>query len=185
MKRKQIQLANLVHLVSSFRLDAIGYAEQWEDYEKYLQGIYQELCGELKIASIDERFLRYNWEGSFEEMPQTEEHNIPFNPQRINVIVPSLISNFNIRGDNRRVVLTYPKTYEGKQPLYQITLANAQQLKLIKVMPPLVKPFSGIGLIFEENGFKKLDELENNPSRGLIAIPSGELSIPASSMNYF
>jgi hypothetical protein len=186
-------LANLIHLNSGFEEDRISFeSEEHESDEGFVhpsamrdEQVVEEICAQLGISHISSRFIPYVWEGQYETLPWNEDHNVIFDPRLVNVIVPSTGNAMYIKGEGRKIVLTYPATYKGYQPFYFITCASEQQADGIRVLDPSVgNPFYGLERIFTQQGFESLPKLEDMDSAGILSVDPQFVIVPQSSDSY-
>jgi hypothetical protein len=187
-------LANLIEINNAYKSDEICFeAERFEHIKGYMhpaeermQQINEEICNELKISDISTKFIRYFWEGECDKLPWDAGHKLPFDPKLPNIIIPSTGDVIKVIGEHRKILLTFPATYEGKQPFYWITCSNSQQSENIRVLDPSIgKPFHGLEQAFTQEGFYSLPKLKDMKGAGTICVDPKQIIVPHSSLEYF
>lgn len=189
-------LANLIRLNDAAELDKIIFEEEAvsafmeEDHssplELHAQKIDELIMEELKIPYIPSKFIEYNWYGYPDKLPWSRTHKIEFDPSLVSVIIPETGESLNIRGENRRIVLTFPPTYFGKKPAYQIVCSSERQIDNVRVLDTSIgRPFYGLENIFDHSGFDKLPKFKDVLGGGLFIVNKKEIIIPSTSTAYF
>lgn len=182
---EKTDFANLIYLHTASELDMI-YCDEDEigSLNDHVEKIEEQICRELGISDISARFLRFNWYGRNDTLPWSNNGST-FYPDQTHVMVPVTGRSLQIRGENRKIVLTCPPTYAGKQPFYLVS-SGQRQLDEIRALHPEIigAPFRGIERVFTHEGFGSLPRLKDSPQIGLMAPDPEQIIVPSKSMSY-
>ena len=188
-----LKLANLVELCSESELDGICFQEEGlEEFEespfkRYIQEIENQIQYELRGSRFSHHFLRYSWHGFSEQLPWSENHNVPFDPRLTSVVIP--FTNqllLQIMGEDRRIVLTQPPTYGGERPFYHVVCSSERQIDNVRVLNDgTLRPFYNLEKVFTSDGFESLPKLKDVERAGIISPSREQLVVPGNSSAYF
>jgi len=176
--------ANLIYLNSDANADYI--ADYADAAVKELFQLNSERLKQQIIANSggpENIFLNYCWYGH--GLPFNDRHNIPFDPRLVNVIVPKNYDCILIHAERRKVALTLPPTYDGKEPQYAIVCASKNAVEGIRILPTPGAPFRGLERVFSERGFESLAKLKDCPQFGGIVIANDLVIVPESCVSVF
>ena len=186
-----LTFANLIRLNRSSELNLICFDEDsYEEGElgpfgEYKQEIDEQICRELKIPNIASRFIEYGWYG-YNNPPWSTRNILPFDPSLTSVIISETGQSFNIRGENRRVVLTFPPNYKGHQPFYMVGCSSERQIENVRVLNPYIERyFYGLENVFTQKGFESLPKLKDVKNFGLIIMDEQQVIVPQESREFF
>lgn len=198
--QKDAGLANLIQLNDAATIDAMSYHDEWLEegqlskYDYHLINIDDQICRELNIPNISSGFMQYYWHGFFDERPWSKDDKgeldfLAFDPEKISLIVPVTNAILQIRGENRKIVLTFPAMYDGRQPFYHVVCSSERQIENVRVLnsenSAIGNPFYGLERIFTQRGFRSLPKLENTDGLGLIHVDRRQIVVPSTSREYF
>lgn len=190
---KRQPFANLIALQSASEADAISFQEEELSLEEgqltplqtYKRGLREQISRELGTHH-SHLFIEYGWNGFSNEPPWSIDQLTQFDPRLISVIIPETGKTIQIRGEDRRILLTFPPSYRGAVPFYNIVCPDYQQSHNIRILNPLVgRPFAGIERIFSPNGFDSLPRLSDYRKSGLILQNKQLITVPANSTEIF
>jgi len=190
---------NLIYLISESEIDSILFdkesmgEDELHPFDEHQNMLNDLICKELRISDIVSKFIPYNWYGRYNNLPWNANcMQIPFDPRLINVIVPLNSSPvfesipIQIRGENRKVVLTFPPTYEGKQPQYLVVCASEKQLEDVHILNRYIgNPFRDLEKLFMPKGFDSLPRLMDIKGQGIVHIDEQRVIIPETCTVYF
>ena len=180
-----MDFANLIYLHRASELDMIYHDEdEIDSLNEHIRKLEEQICRELGIPGISAKFLIFNWYGQNDELPWSNNGST-FYPDQMQVIVPVTGTFLSIRGENRKIALTCPPTYDGKQPCYLVSTSE-RQLDEVRVLQHEIigAPFRGIEKIFMPHGFNSLPRLKDSPQTGLMAVNTDQIIVPSNSISY-
>ncbi len=186
----QFPYLNLIGLNDPSKIDGILFHE--EDYEGergpftiHNEKIEDEVCKELKVPDLSVRFLQYGWYGEGDNLPWSRYAITSFNPKVTSIIIPQSGELIKIKGENRKIVLTFPAMYDGRQPLYHILCRDKKQLENIRVLNQPERSFFGLEKVFTQEGFESLPRLTETKGLGLFIKSTDLVIVPSTCLSYF
>jgi len=189
---ENLTLANLISLNNPAEIDGIYFREEAYEqdettpFQEYHEKLEEQICEELKISDVSSKFLKYSWYGMHDELPWNEFTDLTFDPNLVSVILPNTSAFFQIRGENRRVVLTYPPMYNGRKPFYFVVCASERQIENIRVLDPAIgRTFYGLEKVFTQEGFNSLSKIKDMKDFGLVSVDEQKIVVPSTSLTYF
>ena len=182
-----IRAVNYVALQDQAEVDGICFNEDEldDDEPRPFSRYSNQLLAQAKIGAgrADNHLIEYAWNGYADEMPWAE-HGIAFDPHLVSVIIPETGSHMQIRGERRRVLLTFPPMFRGTKPVYFLNLANERAIDYIRVLPDLAHPFKGLERAFSHEGFMSLPQAKGH-SKVIFGVGDGAIIVPSSSLEVF
>jgi hypothetical protein len=172
--------ANMIRLYNAATEDARSFAEEEREPEKTDSfQYYTRLDEEIKREPHANWLLHYGWNGYSDQTPWEITEGASFDSQLVNIIIPISSTQFCIRGDNRRVILTRYPSLDANLGPYSINFASEEQLNNVRVLPSVPgKPLYGISAAFDNSAFEKLPTLKE--VKGIAFQGADALVLPSS-----
>jgi hypothetical protein len=188
MKMERPNTINIIHLQDDFKLDGIYFQEEGLYLEEEAP-LFADYCDKTKfqinssLGSHSNLALHYNWNGLAGQFPWSREHNIPFDPTEISVVVAETGSLMKIAGTGRKIVLTHGvPEYDGQDPFYSVICSGDYSSLDVRTLPTRGS-FQGLERLFHGGGFESLPRI--GPKDGIISPLSDEIIIPSGVKHVF
>lgn len=184
----RIRTVNYIRLQSEAELDSICFAEEalmegeCSPFAQYSDELLMK--AKREAGSSENHFIEYNWNG-YGLLPWNESHGIEFDPGLVSIIVPETGTTMHILGEGRRVLLTLPPMYKGREPVYAIKCTSPRQWDYIRILPNRANPFRGIDKAFGDIEFRSLPKLSESGVEFLLNEEYKEVIIPSSTKTFF